>query len=79
MAFSASAASVTAVAHKQEGLAFSQAQQTRDLIDLRAGEQHSFDRASARAIARTQRLRLPNLLGKIGGGVDQQPVFAVGG
>jgi hypothetical protein len=51
----------------------------RDLIDLRAGEQHCFDRTSARAIARTQGLRLANLLGKIGGGVDQQPVFAVGG
>ena len=66
MAFSASAASVTGRGAQQEGLAFPQAQQARDLIDLGAGEQHRFDRASARATARMQRLRLPNLLGKIG-------------
>jgi hypothetical protein len=48
------------------------------LIDLGAREHHRFDWASARSAARVQHLRLPNLLWQIWGGVDQEPVLAVG-
>ena len=61
----------------RERLTLPQAQQAGDLIDLGAGEDHGFDRASTRSHARMQRLGSPKLLREVGRGVDQDPVFAV--
>ena len=49
----------------------------KDLVDLGAGQYDRLDRTAACA-TRLQRGRLPELLAKVGGCVDQNPVIAVG-
>jgi hypothetical protein len=58
MELSASAASVAAVAQPQTARVPA-GSGGRDLIDLGAGEEHGFDRASARSHARMQRIGSP--------------------
>ena len=60
-------------------LAFAQAQQAGDLIDLGAGQNHGFDRAAARAGAGLQRRRLPICGAQIGRSIEQDPALAVSG
>jgi hypothetical protein len=65
MGFSASVASVTAVAHSRTA-SRSTSPAARDLIDLGDGKQHRFDGASADSVPGMQGLRLAKLLGKVG-------------
>jgi hypothetical protein len=65
MGFSASVASVTAVAHSRMA-SRSTSPAARDLIDLGDGKQHRFDGASADSVPGMQGLRLAKLLGKVG-------------
>jgi hypothetical protein len=62
--FSASVASVTAVAHRRTA-SRSTSPAARDLIDLGDGKQHRFDGASADSVPEMQGLRLAKLLGKV--------------
>jgi predicted phosphodiesterase len=64
---------------KREILAFAKREKPRNLIDFRAGQNHSSDRAVAHAGAWLQRRRRANLRGQIGRAVDENPVGIVAG
>jgi len=60
-----------------EGLQFPKRQQTRDLIDVRAGQQHSVDRRVPSSISRVKGEGRFNLGAQIRRGIYQKPSTAV--
>src|SRR5436190_10382643 len=64
---------------EREGEAFTQAQETGDVVDIAVGERHSRDRARAHAAAgrRRQRQCGIDLLANVRRGVEEQPLLPI--